>query len=71
MSVLSNVTRGIWARGTRAGFVVVIDFQLTFSFLVVEMEDCRHLFCSAKVERPGLEVFTYGCHAFARHYFHC
>ena len=22
------------------GFVVVVDFQLTFSFLVVEMEDC-------------------------------
>jgi len=27
-------------------FVVVVDFQLTFSFLV-EVEDCRHSFCSA------------------------
>ena len=24
------------------GFVVEVDFQLTFGFLVVEMEDCRH-----------------------------
>jgi len=28
------------------GFVVVLDFQLTFSFFVVEMEDFRHHFCS-------------------------
>ena len=27
------------------GFVVVVDFQLTFSFLV-EVEDCQHSFCS-------------------------
>ena len=26
------------------GFVVEVDFQLTFDFLVVEMEDCRHRF---------------------------
>ena len=26
------------------GFVVEADFQLTFSFLVVEMEGCRHRF---------------------------
>ena len=26
------------------GFVVKVDFQLTFSFLVVEMENCRHHF---------------------------
>jgi len=25
----------------RQGFVVEVDFQVTFSFLVVEMEDCR------------------------------
>ena len=28
----------------RQGFVVVVDFQLTLSFLVFEMEDRRHLF---------------------------
>ena len=26
------------------GFVVVVDFQLTFSFLVVEVEDCQNCF---------------------------
>ena len=31
------------------GCVVVVDIQLTLSFLVVEMEDCRHRFCSAEV----------------------
>ena len=33
---------GLRAEGQ--GFVVEIDFQLTFGFLVVEMEDCRHRF---------------------------
>jgi len=27
-------------------FVVEVDFQLTFSFLAVKMEDCRYRFCS-------------------------
>jgi len=31
------------------GFVVEVDFQLTFSFLVVEMEGCRHLFWIAEL----------------------
>ena len=31
------------------GFVVEVDFQFTFSFLVAEMEDCRHRFCSAEL----------------------
>jgi len=31
------------------GFVVEIDFQLTFSFLVAEVEKCRHRFCSAEL----------------------
>ena len=35
-------------------FVVVVDFQLTFSFLV-EVEDCRYCSCSAEL----LEVFIY------------
>jgi len=30
-------------------FVIEVDFQLTFSFLVVEMESCRHRFCSAEL----------------------
>ena len=29
------------------GFIVVVDFQLRFTFLVVEVEDCWHCFCSA------------------------
>jgi len=33
----------------REGFVVEVDFQLTFSFLIVKMEDCRHLFCNAEL----------------------
>jgi len=43
-----TLLRGIWARSSRAGFVVVFDFQLTFSFLV-KMEGCRHCFCSAEL----------------------
>jgi len=30
-------------------FVVEVDFPLTFSFLVFEVEDCRHRFCSAEL----------------------
>ena len=33
---------GLKAKGQ--GFVVVVDFWLTFSFLVVEVEGCQHLF---------------------------
>jgi len=39
------------------GFVVEVDFQLTFGFLV-EMEDCRHRFRGAELLLPSLEVFT-------------
>jgi len=38
---------GLGAEGQ--GFVVVFDFKLTFSFLVVKMEGCRHRFCSAEL----------------------
>ena len=38
---------GLRAEGQ--GFVVVFDFKLTFSFLVVKMEGCRHRFCSAEL----------------------
>jgi len=31
------------------GFVVEVDFQLTLTFLVVEMEDRRHHFRGAKL----------------------
>ena len=31
------------------GFVVAVDFLLMFSFLVVEVEDCRHCFCRAEL----------------------
>jgi len=46
-------------------FVVTIDFQLTFSFLVVEVEDCRQCFAVLSFKLPGLEAFTCGCHVFA------
>ena len=36
---------GLGAEGQ--GFVVEVDFQLTFGFLVVEVEDCRHRFRAA------------------------
>ena len=38
---------GIGAEGQ--GFVVDVDFQLAFGFLVVEMEDCRHHFRGAEL----------------------
>jgi len=31
------------------GFVVEVDFHLTLSFLVVEMEDSRHRACGAEL----------------------
>ena len=31
------------------GLVIEVDFQLTFSFLVVKVEGCRHRFCSAEL----------------------
>jgi len=40
----------LFGLGTKVqGFVVEFDFQLTFSLLVVEMEDYRHRFCSAQL----------------------
>ena len=51
--------------------VVVVDFYFTCSLLDVEVEDCRHCFCSVKLQIPSLEVFTKGCHVFAWHPFHC
>jgi len=47
---------GLGAEGR--GFVVEVDFQLTLSFLVVEMEDRRHCFRDAELQLPSLEVFT-------------
>ena len=38
---------GLVAEGQ--GLVVVFDFKLALSFLVVEMEGCRHRFCSAEL----------------------
>jgi len=49
------------------GFVVEVDFKLTFSFLAVEMEHCRHHFCSVELYLPGLEVSIYSCHVFGEH----
>jgi len=37
---------GLGAEGQ--GFVVEVDFQLTFGFLVVDMEDCRYRFRGAE-----------------------
>jgi len=71
VSVLSNVIpRNVGSEKKVQGFVVKVDFQLTFRSLVVEMEDYLHCFCSA-VLLTSLEVFIYGCHAFAQHPFHC
>ena len=36
-------------RRERQGFVVEVDFQLTFGFLVVEREDCSHHFRVAEL----------------------
>jgi len=33
----------------RQGFVVEVDFKLTFSFLVVKVKGCRHRFCSSEL----------------------
>jgi len=65
MSTFCKVTRGVGGslseypvqrysevfglRATGQGFVVVVDFPLTFSFLVVEVEDCPHCFFSPEL----------------------
>ena len=41
--------RGIWAQSRRAGFRCCIWLKLTFSFLVVKMEGCRHSFCCCEL----------------------
>ena len=40
------------------GFVVVVDFQLTFCFFVVEVEDSQRCFYSTELYIPGLKVLT-------------
>ena len=47
VSDLSNVTPRYL--GSEQDFVVEVDFQLTFGFLVVEMEDRRHRFHGAEL----------------------
>jgi len=50
VSDLSNVTpRYLGSEQKGKGFVVEADFQLTFSFLVVRVEGCRHRFCNAEL----------------------
>jgi len=44
-----TLLRGFWARSKAQGSVVEVHFQLTFSFLVVEVESCRCRFCSSKL----------------------
>jgi len=66
-----TLLRSIWSRSKRARFAVEVDFQLTFDFLLVLMEDCQHRCCRAEVELLGLEVFTYSRHVSAEHSFHC
>ena len=42
------------------GFVVEVDFQLTLSFLVVEMEDRRHRFCGVQLPKSGASASKSG-----------
>jgi len=47
MSATCEVTQVVLGLGAEGqGFVVEVDFQLTFSFLFVKVEGCRHPFCS-------------------------
>ena len=85
MSAFCEVTRGvddtwrpvqIYSEVFRFGadkqsFSAVVDVYITFSYLFLEVEDCRHRFCSPELQLPGLEVFTYSCHVLANHPFHC
>jgi len=45
--------QGIWFGSRRAGFRCWGWLSVTFSFLVVEVEDCRHRFCNAEFQRLG------------------
>ena len=44
VSDLSNVTPRCFGSEQKGSFVVEVSFQLTLSFLVVEMEDRQHRF---------------------------
>ena len=47
---------GLGAEGQ--GFVVEVDFHLTFSILVVKVEGCRHRFCSAELSAVALQLWA-------------
>ena len=70
VSDMSNVTPRYLGLAEGQGFVTEGNIPLTLSFLV-DVEGCRHHFCSAELYLPGLEVFTYSYHVFALHPFHC
>jgi len=67
VSDLSNVTPRYLGLEQK---VRVSLLWLTFSFLVLEKEDCRHCFCNCEPQLPSLEVSTYSCYVFPQHPFH-
>ena len=71
VSFFLMLLRGIWSQAEGQDFVVDVDFQLTFSVLVVKMEGCPQHLCCAELKLSGLEVLTYGCYVLVQHPFHC
>jgi len=49
VSDLSNVTRRYLRSEKGRGSLLKMTLHLTFSFLVVKLEGCRHHFCSAEL----------------------
>jgi len=63
MSASCEATQGVQRcfevfalRAEGRDFVIVLEFYLTLSFLVVTMEGCRHRFCSAELKFGGIHL---------------
>ena len=70
MSDLSNVTpRYLGSEQKGRVSLLKLTFSSRLAFLFVEVEDCRHCFCNAKLQLSGLGVFTYSRQDFAEHSF--
>ena len=50
-----TLLRGFELEKGRHAFVVVGDLELTFTILVVDVDDCRHRFFSVELQLPNLE----------------
>ena len=58
---------GLGAKGS----VSSLTFSSRLTFMSLRWKTADTAFVSAELQLPNLEVFTYSCHVFAEHSFHC